>query len=417
MKVYLEAIGCRLNQAEIDRYAAQLCAQGHTITLDVSEADWVVVNTCSVTAAAASDSRNRIRTAARNSNAKIVVTGCWSELDADGAARLPNVVSVVPNAEKDTLVGRIPAATHEIVGALVPVHARGRTRSFLKVQDGCDNFCSFCVTRLARGKARSIGVERVLREIRAVETSGGHEVVLTGVNLGAWGLDFNPIRTLTDLLKIILSETTIERVRLSSLENWNLDLDFVALWENPRLLPHFHLPLQSGSPTVLKRMVRRTKPADFLALIHAARSLNPHFSITTDLIVGFPGESEAEFDETLAFVESANFSGGHVFSFSPRPGTAAVKLPGAVPAAVKKERSALLRGMLAGQQARFLAAQVGETRSVLWEHGVATNDGRVRMKGLTENYLPIVKIVDRDCSNEVTQETVVSVENGKVLRC
>lgn len=420
MNVYLDSVGCRLNQAEIDRYAAELTAQGHTITQQIECADLVVINTCAVTAAAAADSRARIRRAARNPNARIVVTGCWSEIEADAARRFPGVAQVVPNAEKDRLVGRLRpfisgAALSSAPICPAPVHAHGRTRFFLKVQDGCDNFCSFCVTRLARGKARSVPVEPILREIRGIEDAGGKEVVLTGVNLGAWGLDFEPKRTLTDLLCAILRETSVPRIRLSSLENWNLDLDFVSLWEDDRLLPHFHLPLQSGSPSVLRRMVRRTKPEGFLRLIEAARRVRGDFSITTDIIVGFPGETEEAFNETLRFVAAAAFSGGHVFPFSPRPGTAAAKLPEPVANEVKKERSARLRAQLDAQKDAFSRAQLGARRRILWEHGAIRAEGGYRNRGLTDNYLAVAKTSETALTNRISEERILALQDGVLL--
>ena len=420
MNVYLDSVGCRLNQAEIDRYAAELAAQGHTITQQLDCADLVIINTCAVTAAAAADSRARIRRAARNPNVRIVVTGCWSEIEPDAAGRISGVVQVVPNAEKDRLVGRLrpfgsAAPLPSGLVAPAPVHAHGRTRFFLKVQDGCDNFCSFCVTRLARGKARSVPVGSVLREIRGIEAAGGKEIVLTGVNLGAWGLDFEPKRTLTDLLCAILRETSVPRIRLSSLENWNLDLDFVSLWEDDRLLPHFHLPLQSGSPFVLRRMIRRTKPEAFLRLIEAARRVRGDFSITTDIIVGFPGETEEAFDETLRFAATAAFSGGHVFPFSPRPGTAAAKLPEMVANEVKKERSARLRAQLDAQKDAFARAQLGTRRRILWEHGSARAEGGYLNRGLTDNYLAVTKMAEAEWANRISEEWILTLRDGVLL--
>ena len=420
LNVYLDSVGCRLNQAEIDRYAAELAAQGHTITQQLDCADLVIINTCAVTAAAAADSRARIRRAARNPNVRIVVTGCWSEIEPDAAGRISGVVQVVPNAEKDRLVGRLrpfgsAAPLPSGLVAPAPVHAHGRTRFFLKVQDGCDNFCSFCVTRLARGKARSVPVETVLREIRGIEAAGGKEIVLTGVNLGAWGLDFELKRTLTDLLCAILRETSVPRIRLSSLENWNLDLDFVSLWEDDRLLPHFHLPLQSGSQFVLRRMIRRTKPEAFLRLIEAARRVRGDFSITTDIIVGFPGETEEAFNETLRFAATAAFSGGHVFPFSPRPGTAAAKLPEMVANEVKKERSARLRAQLDAQKDAFARAQLGTRRRILWEHGSARAEGGYLNRGLTDNYLAVTKMAEAEWANRISEERILTLCDGVLL--
>ncbi|MBK9052985.1 MAG: radical SAM protein, partial [Chloroflexi bacterium] len=195
----------------------------------------------------------------------------------------------------------------------------GNTRAFIKVQDGCNNKCTFCVTTIARGEGVSRHLADVVTEIQALAGAGYQEAVLTGVHLGSYGHDFGNKTGLRDLVRAILTHTDIPRLRLSSLEPWDIAPDFFALWDNPRLLPHLHLPLQSGSDRVLKRMTRRTNQVSFRALVQAARAHIPHLNLSTDLIVGFPGETEAEFGETLAFVQEMNFTRLHVFGYSVRP--------------------------------------------------------------------------------------------------
>ncbi len=372
MKVYLDSIGCRLNQSEIERYATQFRAAGHSIVSDPAEADLVVVNTCAVTSEAASDSRGKIRQAARAGSARIVVTGCWSTLEPGAALELPGVERVVSNLDKDTLVPELlhlPLAAFDLEPlARQPLPgAHQRTRAFIKVQDGCDNHCTFCVTRLARGKGRSRPVAEVLADVRAAQAGGAQEIVFTGVHLGSWGQDFETPLHLRDLIAVTLAESDVPRLRLSSLEPWDLDEAFFALWENPRLCRHLHLPLQSGCEATLRRMVRKTTPAEFMRLVTLARAVAPDMAVTTDIIVGFPGESAEEFAQSLAFVRQVNFAGGHVFSFSPRPGTPALKLGGHVAAAVKKARSAALRGVLAETARRFQQQFLGMELPVLWE--------------------------------------------------
>jgi len=331
MKIYLDTIGCRLNQAEIENYARQLYAAGHELVAASSEADWVIVNTCAVTSAAASDSRAKIRQAARSGDAQIVVTGCWSSLQPEQAASLPGVQHVVANTHKDQLVQEIfgfPLETFDLEPvARTPLPgARLRTRAFIKVQDGCDNRCTFCVTTLARGAGRSRSIREVLADIQAALQPGksqAREIVLTGVHLGSWGQDFARPDRLKNLIQAILSETDVQRLRLSSLEPWDLDEAFFELWADPRLCRHLHLPLQSGSPATLRRMARKTTPVSYARLLETARRLIPQLAITTDIITGFPGESQSEFDESLAFVKAMRFAGGHVFTYSERPGTAA----------------------------------------------------------------------------------------------
>lgn len=251
MKIYLDTIGCRLNQSEIEAYARQFRAAGHTLVACPDQADLVVINTCTVTAEAASDSRQKIRQAARAGVEEIVVTGCWSTLNPQQAAALPGVRYVVPNAVKDTLV---PDLLHIPVDALdlEPVErepipgARLRTRAFIKVQDGCNNRCTFCVTALARGGGHSRPVAEVLADIRAALRGSAQEIVLTGVHLGSWGHDFAPSQRLDTLVQAILKQTEVPRLRLSSLEPWDLDENFFRLWEDPRLCRHLHLPPAVG---------------------------------------------------------------------------------------------------------------------------------------------------------------------------
>ena len=407
MKVYLDTVGCRLNQSEIETYARQFRAAGHTLVASPAEADLVVVNTCSVTAAAASDSRQKIRQASRSGVQRIVATGCWASLDPQGAAALPGVSRVVPNAEKDTLVSSLLHLSPEVFD-LEPLErlpipgARSRTRAFIKVQDGCDNRCTFCITTIARGPARSRPVKQVLSDIQAALRGGSQEIVLTGVHLGSWGHDFEPPRHLSDLVKTILAECDLPRLRLSSLEPWDLSAEFFALWQDARLCPHLHLPLQSGSAATLRRMARKTSPQAFASLVAAARRMIPGAAITTDVITGFPGENEAEFAETLAFVEQMGFAGGHVFTYSARSGTAAARMPAQVPVQLRKERNAQLRQVFAQTARRYQQSFVGQTRTVLWEEAIPSAESGWEMSGLTDNYLRLSAHSSENLWNRLT---------------
>ena len=394
MKVYLDTIGCRLNQAEIERMAREFRAAGHELVGTPAEADLAVVNTCAVTANAVSDSRQRIRQLARAGVPRVVATGCWATLEPDAAAQLPHVAAVVPNPRKDALTAEIlglpPAAFDLEPIAREPLPgSRARTRAFIKVQDGCDNRCTFCITTVARGPARSRPIADVLADIRAALRGGAQEVVLTGVHLGSWGQDFSPPQHLRRLVAAVLRETAVPRLRLSSLEPWDLNADFFALWEDPRLAPHLHLPLQAGSAATLRRMARKTTPEAFARLVETARRLIPEVAITTDIIAGFPGETEAEFAETLAFVQAMDFAGGHVFTYSPRPGTAAARMPAQVPLAVRKARNAALRKVLAASAARYRARFVGRTLTVLWESAEPHPAGGFLLRGLSGNGLRV----------------------------
>ena len=368
-----------------------------------------ITRTCAVTSEAASDSRQKIRQAGRAGAGNIIVTGCWSTLLPRQAEVLPNVVRVIPNNRKDSLVQDYlsNAKAHGLAEAeffhnsapvqsamdLEPISRaplpglRQRTRAFIKTQDGCDNSCTFCITTIARGASRSRAANEVIADIHAALNGGAREIVLTGVHLGSWGQDFG--KHLLDLVTSILKETDVPRLRLSSLEPWDLHEEFFNLWQDKRLCPHLHLPLQSGSQATLKRMARKTTPGLFRELVHSARKLIPDVAITTDVIAGFPGESEAEFEESLAFVRELEFAGGHVFSYSARPGTPAARIREQVPHELRKQRNHILHAAFEESSARYRQKFIGQTLPVLWEASAERNETGWRIEGLTGNYLRV----------------------------
>ena len=415
MKIYLDTIGCRLNQSEIEKMARQFRAAGHEIVASPAVADLVVVNTCAVTSAAASDSRQKIRQAAKAGDAEIVVTGCWATLEPEAALSMPAVTKVIANPRKNSLVSEtlhLPEQDFDIEPLarqpLPGVHKK--TRGFIKVQEGCDNYCTFCLTRLLRGKSISTPANEVLQDIRSALDGGTQEIVLTGVQLGSWGLDFAPPSNLERLVSRILNETETPRLRLSSLEPWNLDESFFALWENPRLCRHLHLPLQSGCQATLKRMGRNVTPAAYAALVELARKVSPEIAITTDIIAGFPSETDAEFAESLAFVQEMQFAAGHVFHYSARPGTPAVRLPGQVPGPLRKSRSAELRKVLSISAVNYQRNFIGKTLSVLWESAIQQPGSGWQMEGHSDNYLRITASSDRNLWNQVSQVLVDEIQ-------
>ena len=419
MKIYLDTIGCRLNQAEIEQYARQFRSAGHELVSTPQDADLAVVNTCAVTAEAASDSRQKIRQAARAGVGEVIVTGCWSTLKPQEAAGLPGVQRVVPNAQKEALVSDLlhisldefelePVERQPIPGA------RLRTRAFIKVQDGCDNRCTFCITTLARGAGRSRTIPEILADIHAAAATS-QEIVLTGVHLGSWGQDLSPGLHLRHLVRAILDETDIPRLRLSSLEPWDLDDSFFELWREPRLCRHLHLPLQSGCAATLRRMARKTTPQSFAALAAAARAVMPEVAITTDIITGFPGESEAEFAESLEFVRSLEFADGHVFTYSARPGTAAARMPAQVPHPIRKERNAQMRAVLAQSAAAYQARFVGQVLPVLWEAASALGPQGWEVSGLTGNYLRVNAHTPQRLWNQITPVRLTGLSDNGIL--
>jgi len=425
MKIYLDSIGCRLNQSEIEIMASQFRQSGHEIVVSAANADLVVINTCAVTNAAASDSRQKIRQAAKSGNARIIATGCWVTLEPDAAKGLPGIENIVLNQDKINLVPDLLHISPQIFDiepiAREPLPGdHQRTRAFVKVQDGCDNFCTFCITKIARGKGVSTSISSILNEIHKAILGGVKEVVLSGVHLGSWGKDFQQKLCLSDLIKAILNDTDVQRIRLSSLEPWDLDEHFFELWTDPRICNHLHLPLQSGSDSILRRMARKTTQQSYREIIKFARDVIPDMAITTDMIIGFPGETDADFNETLDFVKEINFSGGHVFSFSARPGTPAAKYDSQTPHAIRKHRSAVLRTLFIESAHLYQLNYIGRNLDVLWESSHKTENGDFLVKGLTENYLKVSAIVPTDRWNIIEnvhlerffQDSVLGVVNN-----
>lgn len=404
MKIYLDTIGCRLNQSEIETMARQFRAAGHEIVVSAEMADLAVVNTCAVTNEAAADSRGKIRQIGRAGVSEIVATGCWATLLPHQAKELPNVLRVITNDRKDHLVSdllNLPRESFDLEPiAREPLPGlHRRTRAFIKVQDGCDNHCTFCVTTIARGEGRSRPVADVILDIQSALAGGTKEIVLTGVHLGSWGYDRNS--HLKNLIKAILRETDVPRLRLSSLEPWDLDADFFSLWSDKRLMPHLHLPLQSGCESTLKRMARKTTPRSFRELVSAARDAIPDVAITTDIIAGFPGETDEEFAESLDFVRQMNFAGGHVFTYSPRPGTGAARMKGQLRPELRKKRNHILHDALEESAKSYRQKFVGQTMSVLWESTSEMGEWGWQMEGLTGNYLRVNALAPSPRWNEI----------------
>jgi len=432
MKFYLDTVGCRLNQAEIERYANQLRSRGHELVASPGEADLAVINTCAVTNAAESDSRQKIRSISRAGTPQIVVTGCWSTLKMEESTRLPGIHRVVPNMDKDELVSILlmdefvdqtkhadsGSKPFERIGgrteSRVPIPGpRLKTRSFIKAQDGCNSSCTYCVTRLARGPTRSRPISDILDDIHGL--SGSKEIILTGVHLGAWGEDFSPPQHLGHLVQAILRYSDVPRLRLSSLEPWDVDEEFFQLWENPRLCKHLHLPLQSGCSATLQRMARKTTPEAYAELIRKIRSIIPQIAITTDIITGFPGENEIEFQESLDFVRGLQFAGGHVFTYSPRPGTLAACMPNQVPYPVRKGRNALMQSVIREASYSYKSNFVNSVMPVLWERAIATNSKGFSLSGLTSNYLKVETLAPSNYWNQITSVHLTSVEDSHML--
>jgi len=417
MKIYLDMIGCRLNQSEIEILARKFTAAGHSLVGDPAEADLAVVNTCTVTSAAAADSRKVIRRIARKGVKNIISTGCWSEIYPEQALDLPGVTRVVANADKDDLVISLLALDQEefdrepLQRISIP-GSRQRTRAFIKAQDGCRHHCTFCITTVARGESRSETGETVVKEITAASQAGFREVVLTGVQLGSWGKDLESGLGLHDLIRQVLEKTDIPRLRLSSIEPWDVDPELIELLKEDRVARHLHLPLQSGSAATLRRMARAITPSIYASLIEDIRSTVPEIALTTDILVGFPGETDQEFQESLEFIRQMEYAGGHVFSYSAREGTPAAAYPDQTPHPARKERSALIREMLNDAGEKYRGQFLGSELVVLWEQ---VEEKRGQAVGLTDNYLRVEAPASPGAWNTFTRVRITATtQNGVV---
>jgi threonylcarbamoyladenosine tRNA methylthiotransferase MtaB len=440
MRIFLDQIGCRLNYGEMETLAGRLQAAGHQILKDADKAQVIVFNSCAVTADAVRGSRKQVRHLHKtNPNARIAVTGCWATLQPQEALALPGVALVADNEQKELLHTLLEpwSAEFDDPDDLLRMQPTGnpfaltedaqarrsRTRAFIKVQDGCNNKCTFCIVTLARGDSRSRPLAAIVTEIQQLVADGLQEVVLTGVHLGSYGRDLaGSERTdLKALVAAILTETEIPRLRLSSLEPWELADGFFDLWPqwSGRLCPHLHLPLQAGTDKQLRQMARRCTTASFRQLVQAARQAIPDLIVTTDLIVGFPGESAVDFAEGLTFVAEMRFAHAHIFPFSAREGTAAAKFSGDVPTAIKKERGQQMRALVeqTGQQER--QRFIGTIRPVLWEgEGQPLTDQPGRLwSGLTDNYLRVTAVVDErvDLHNVMKPTQLTNLEGEFLL--
>jgi len=386
-RVALTTLGCKVNQSETDLLARRFAAAGYDCVPFDAEADVYVVNTCTVTHVADRKSRQLLSQAGRlNPEALVVATGCYASIVGpalSGEHRL-----VVRNRDKDRLV-------ELVTGALGATPAIGtfadtekyldapstdvRARATVKAQDGCDSHCAYCIIPRARGRSRSVHADDVVRRVRALCSEGHPEVVITGVDLGSYGEDRDDAPDLGGLLRRVLDETSVPRVRVSSLEPGDFDPDWLSLWDDPRLCRHLHVPLQAGSTAVLRRMGRSYTTADFAAMVSLCRRHIPGVAITTDVMVGFPGETDSQFDEGVAFIREVQFDGMHVFRYSRRSGTRAAAMEGQVPEEVKAARSAVLRTEAESGVRRLLDRHLGKRVQVAWE---AETDG-VR-RGLTD---------------------------------
>jgi threonylcarbamoyladenosine tRNA methylthiotransferase MtaB len=468
---FVENFGCRATQADGAALERQFEERGLTRAASPSQASVVILNTCTVTNGADQDARAAIRRVRRqNPDARIVVTGCYAQRAPQEIAALPGVDMVVGNSHKHQLaeiavpnLGRTSEvqanfvslkllaengvlsregspenavfvsdifAHTELLAAPVFDAANERTRPNLKIQDGCDNRCSFCVIPYVRGQSRSLAPERILTEVNTLVNAGYKEVVISGINLGRWGRDFvgmvnvgrarvgtsaiGPLR-LADIVRAILSETTLEKLRISSVEpmDWTDNLiNLVA--SSPRIAKHAHVPMQSGSDAVLRRMHRKYRPWHYREKIGKIRAAMPRAAIGADVMVGFPGETDAEFESTRKMVEELPFTYLHVFTYSARPGTPAAVMPKQVPVHVARERNRVLRELASEKKLSFMRSFVGHTLEAITLNVIGNDAEGEFTEALTDNYLKL-RLEGRHEGNTWRTVTVQNVVSGSLV--
>ena len=414
--VAIHTHGCKLNQSDSQTLARQFREAGYLVIDSSGEADIVVLNTCTVTATADSKGRQFLRAARRrNPNAVIVATGCYAQRAPAALEGMEAVSLVIGNTAKSELVRSADqalqaSATVSPSGGDRKYMAAGRTRAMVKIQEGCDQVCAYCIVPKVRGRERSIPPEKIIAEINRHAAEGCKEVALTGTQLGTYGFDL-PGVDLVRLLEGVLAETAIERVRVSSLQAHEITEELLDIWGSNRLMRHFHLPLQSGSDPVLHGMRRRYNTAQFADALAMVRSKFPNSGITTDIIVGFPGETAQDFTASRDFASEMHFSDIHAFPYSPRPGTSAFHLKDLIVEQEKRQRMGEILALSAETHRRFRESQIGSVRRVLWEHSSRSGC----WTGLTDNYIRVRTETELDLGNTISDAKLTYLEGEWVV--
>lgn len=401
--VALQTVGCKLNQAETDSLARRFLEAGYQVVAPHHATDIYVLNTCTVTHIADRKCRKLLRLAhRRRPDTLIVVTGCYAERTPAELSSIEGVGLIIGNRDKESLL--------EIIGDKANGHRarslRGRpqslslrTRALVRIQEGCSRPCSFCIVPLVRGPERSRSREEIIAEVKARLAEGYKEVILTGTRIGRYGQDGG----LIELIGHILEESDMKRLRLSSLEPTDLTPDLLRLWEDSRLCPHIHLPLQNGSDPVLERMSRGYSTADYLRAARLAREAIPNLALTTDIMVGFPGETQEEFNDSYSFCERMGFANMHVFPYSARPGTRAARMEKTVEDREKRQRMHAMLDLAKRSSQRFREYFLGRKVDVLWE---GNKDGN--WVGLTDNYLRVFLPSQAVLANELLAANLIA---------
>ena len=418
--VHIETHGCKLNQADSQEMARRFTEEGYRAVAEGQSADVYVVNTCTVTHVADSKARHALRNARRrNPQAVVVATGCYAQRAPGALASIAGIDLVTGNTGKEGLVDRVtgllePPEVACSTGS--PIDLRSdpglRTRAMVKIQEGCDQVCAYCIVPKVRGRERSVQPDALVAQVQRLVEQGHQEVVLTGTQLGSYGFDI-PGAGLARLVSRLLDETNVPRLRVSSLQPQEMTEELLELWDSPRLCPHFHLPLQSGSEAILHRMRRRYTPLQYANAVEAIRARIPDAAITADLIVGFPGETDARFEESYRLCQDVGFAGIHVFPYSARPGTSAAHFTDTVEQRCKRERMDRVLSLAKEQARLYRQGLLGTTRTVLWERSTQVGSFTV-WSGLADNYMRVAIRSDKPLANRITNVTLEQL-SGDVL--
>ncbi len=417
MNVYIETHGCKLNISDSQKISDQLQSSGLNISDDITSSDIYILNTCTVTKSADKKARNKLRNIRKsNPELKIVATGCYAERDSEEILNLGVVDSIINNKEKDIFLNKISidlginlskSSNENNINKIL----LGRTRASVAIQKGCNQICSYCIVPKVRGREKSIEPEEIIQRISYLENRGCKEVVLTGTQLGTYGYDLKNIN-LTNLLKKILDKTNIERLRLSSVQPHEFNKELLMLWEEKkyksRLCPHFHIPLQSGSDAILKTMRRKYTTQDFAEIVSVIRNKLENSSITTDLIVGFPGETDKDHNDTKKLLRKLNISDIHVFPYSIRPGTTAYYLKNKIHPSTITSRAKEIREIAKDLNIKHLNSLLTTKQNILWEN-------KRPYSGYTENYSYFKLIEDKSPIDSISQVIIESIDNENNL--
>ena len=429
-KFSITTLGCKVNQAESEGIAQDLLDSDWCAAADSDGAEVCIINTCTVTHKASMQSRQAVRQAIRaNPNARIVVTGCYAQTAPQELDKIDGVDYVVGHDKKLSIsrlldikedgAGNMAVSSFKDIRQerqfqlMTTATSASRTRPFLKIQDGCDAFCTYCIVPFARGRSRSMPVENVMQSIEELAGAGFQEVVLTGIHLGAYGRDLQPAENLAGLLNRIENQKAMPRIRISSLEPFELTPEVIQqVADSDKFCRHFHIPLQSGDDGILKKMGRPYTSQGYDALINRIHRLMPDAAIGVDTLIGFPGESQAAFDNTYRLIEDLPVSYLHVFPFSSRPGTPAAKMPGKLAPPAVKARSEKMRELGRQKRLQFYGRFLGKSADVLIE---TKRDGATGLlKGISSNYLPVLIDGPDELQNKIVEAKIEKLEEGRL---